>query len=298
MTTGRQSGRVGGATPLWLGAHMSIAGGMPKAVERAGRVGATALQVFVKNATQWRGRELTPEEVGEFRRRLEELGIGIQVAHASYLINLASADPEIRRKSGAALVDEWSRCAALDLDWLILHPGAHGGDGEATGLRRVAEGILAAADEAADRLVPLALEITAGQGTSLGYSFDQLRDLLASLDGRLPVGVCLDSCHLFAAGYDLSREEGRAAVAAEFEQKIGSARLAVWHLNDSKRSCGSRVDRHEHIGKGRIGLEAFAWIMRKPEWQGVAKIIETPKGDGHEADRENLALLRKLAAPR
>ncbi|GAB4238396.1 MAG: deoxyribonuclease IV [Acidobacteriota bacterium] len=293
-TAGEATDERGGSR-LLLGAHMSIAGGMPKAVERARDVGATALQIFVKNATQWRGRELTPEEVAEFRSRLRESAIRAQVAHSSYLINLASADPEIRRKSRAALVDEWSRCAVLGLDWLILHPGSHGGDGEQTGLQRVAEGILAAADETGGRLVPLALEITSGQGHSLGYSLNQLRDLVAALDGRLSVGVCLDSCHLYAAGYDLGSDEGRDALAAEFAEKIGWERLAVWHVNDSKRSCGSRVDRHEHIGRGQIGVEAFRWIMRKPEWWGVPKIIETPKGDDGTADRDNLALLRELA---
>jgi len=278
-----------------LGAHMSIAGGLPQAVRRAQDVGATALQLFVKNPTQWRGRSFDDAEVEAFRRGVLDASLRTCVAHGSYLLNLASPAAEVRRKSVDGLADEWKRAGVLGLDWLVLHPGSHGGEGERVGLERVAEGILAAVERSEGAVAPLALESTAGQGNTLGYCFEHLRDLLGRLDGNVPVGVCLDTCHLFAAGYDLRDDEARDRVFAHFEALIGSDRLAVWHLNDNKQNLGSHVDRHEHIGRGRIGLAAFRDIMRNPAWTSVAKIIETPKGDGIAWDRRNLDLLRRLA---
>ncbi|MGN6561950.1 MAG: deoxyribonuclease IV [Thermomicrobiales bacterium] len=283
---------------LRLGAHMSISGGLDKAVGRGVAVGCTALQVFTKNANQWRAKPLGEDEIGRFTEALAASPIGADavVAHDSYLINLGSPDEAKWEQSVAAFTDELCRCDQLGIPYLVTHPGAHMGTGEDVGLARVAAG-LARALAASERTMVL-LETTAGQGTALGYQFAHLGRLLtltpAEFAGR--VGVCLDTCHIFVAGYDLTTPEGYAATWAEFDREIGRDRLKVLHLNDAKKPLGSRVDRHEHLGKGHIGEAGFRQIMNDPALHDRLLLLETPKGDDCAEDRENMAFLRGLIA--
>ncbi len=277
-----------------LGAHMSIEGGTPLALERARRVGATALQIFVKNNNRWVGKTITDEEAREFRESGQISRLRSMVAHNSYLINLASPDPVLWRRSIEAMLDELDRCRRLGLSHLVTHPGAHVGEGEEWGVRRVAAALDQVRESSPDNSVHVALEVTAGQGTNLGYRFSHLRDIIG--DCRYPewVDVCLDTCHVFAAGYDFRDRQGYDAMMGEFDAMMGLDKLRVIHVNDSKRELGSRVDRHDHIGKGRIGLAGFGWIMRDPRLSHIPKILETPKGKDLKEDRRNLRILRKL----
>jgi deoxyribonuclease-4 len=278
---------------LLIGAHMSIAGGLHLAIARGVETGCVAIQVFTKNASQWRGKTISPAEAGAFRQAWQESSIGPVIAHDSYLINLAAPDEAMWRKSIAAFVDEMERCAALGIPELVMHPGAHLGAGEEAGLLRLASAfreIFAAAPAG----VTVLLENTAGQGTCLGYRFEHLAAIIEQVpEGRF--GVCLDTCHAYAAGYDLATAAGYAAVFAEFDRVIGLERLRAFHVNDCKKGLGCRVDRHEHIGQGSIGEAGFAALMQDPRFAGIPKILETPKGDDGELDRMNLALLRRLA---
>lgn len=285
-------------TDLLLGAHMSIGGGLDKAVERGVAVDATALQLFTKNASQWRAKPLEDEAIARFRAALAASPIAPDavVAHDSYLINLASPDPAKWRQSVEAFTDELRRCAQLGIPALVTHPGAHMGAGEDAGLARVAEGLVIALRET-ERTAVL-LETTAGQGTSLGYRFAHLARLLgavpAPLDARL--GVCFDTCHAFVAGYEINTLEGYAATWEEFAREIGLDRLKVLHLNDAKKPLGSRVDRHEHLGQGRIGATGFRLLIDDPRLAGRPLLLETPKGDDCAEDRANMAFLRGLRA--
>lgn len=278
---------------LLIGAHISIAGGIHLAIPRGEEVGCRALQIFTKNASQWRGRAISEEEARAFRQAWEQSPIGPVIAHDSYLINLASPDEELRRRSIAAFLDEMARCALLGVPDLVMHPGAHLGAGTAAGLDRLAEAFRTIFAEAPPAVTVL-LENTAGQGTCLGWRFEHLADIMARVpNGRF--GICFDTCHAFAAGYDLSSAEGYAAVLEEFDRLVGLERLRAFHVNDSKKELGSRVDRHEHVGQGAIGPAGFAALMRDPRFLGVPKILETPKGQEGEFDRMNLAALQKLA---
>jgi deoxyribonuclease-4 len=277
-----------------LGAHMSIAGGVSRSVGRATDVGCQVLQIFVKNASQWKGKELSEEEVDAFQRQYRDSGLESVVGHDSYLINLASPDPDLWERSIAAFVDEMERSDRLGLDYLVTHPGAHMGEGEPKGVDRV----VAAFEEIFDRLgetpVKVAVETTAGQGTTLGHRFEHLRDILAGCSQPERMAVCLDTCHVFAAGYELRSSEGCEATFDEFDRVIGLDQLRVLHVNDSKREFGSRVDRHDHIGDGQIGLDGFSWIMNNSAFSSIPKILETPKGKDGEYDQRNLATLRSL----
>jgi deoxyribonuclease-4 len=281
---------------LRLGAHMSISGGLDKAVGRGVAVGCTALQVFTKNASQWRAKPLSEDEIGRFTEALaaSPIGAGAVVAHDSYLINLGSPDEVKWEQSVAAFTDELRRCDLLGIPYLVTHPGAHMGTGEDAGLARVAAG-LACALAGSERTMVL-LETTAGQGTTLGHQFAHLGRLLALTPAEFAgrVGVCLDTCHVFVAGYDLTTPEGYAATWAEFDREIGRDRLKVLHLNDAKKPLGSRVDRHEHLGKGHIGEAGFRQIMNDPALHDRLMLLETPKGDDCAEDRENMAFLRGL----
>ncbi len=278
----------------WLGAHMSIAGGIPLSVGRARRVRANVLQIFVKNNNRWQGREFSDEEADDFRRACRRARLRRVVAHSSYLINLASPDPALWRRSIEATVDELDRCRRLGVSHLVVHPGAHVGSGEGPGVKRVAAALDRVFERRRQCPVKLALETTAGQGTSLGYRFSQLRDILAACETPERVAFCLDTCHAFAAGYDLRSPAGYRRMLREFERSVGLERLQVLHLNDSKRELGSRVDRHEHIGEGLIGRQAFASILADRRLARVPKILETPKGKDLKEDRRNLNLLRRL----
>ena len=282
---------------------MSIAGGLPRAVDRAEASRCEALQIFTKSAGQWRARELPPAEIARFRERVEETGIRPVVAHNSYLINIAAAAPALRAQSIAALGEELDRAESLGLDGLVMHPGSYTTGTEKDGLRLIAEALsllLAARPRARTRVL---LEHTAGQGTNLGHRFEHLATILERVGGSPRVGICLDTCHLLTAGYDLCTEEGYADTFRELDRTVGLDRIKVFHLNDSKKPCGSRVDRHEHIGKGCLGLEPFRRLLNDPRFSTLPMLLETPKLETRESkrrsdvdpwDARNLRTLRKL----
>ena len=279
-----------------IGAHMSIAGGMAKAVERALRVRARALQVFTRSTQQWKTKRLTRPEIAAFREAWRKSGLTSLVAHDCYLINLASPNPALRRRSIEALAEELRRCEALGIPYLVSHPGAHMGRGLVEGCARVADSLDRARALAPAPSVIVLLETVAGQGTTIGRSFEELawiRERVARPDLTL---VCLDTCHVHAAGYDIVSEAGYERMIQELDQVLGLESLRAIHCNDSKTERGSFVDRHEHIGRGRIGAEPFARLLRDPRLRAIPKIIELPKGkDGVVMDRRNLKLLRRLA---
>jgi len=288
---------------LRIGAQMSIAGGVSKAVERALAHGCEALQIFTKNANQWRGKPLDPAEVRLFRERLEQTNITPVVSHASYLINLATTFPALREQSIAAFVDELDRAEALGLLGVVIHPGTctAGPDDEA--LRLIADAIREAFTARPRGKTMVLLEHTAGQGRTLGHRFEHLAAIIRHLRGSKRVGVCLDTCHLVASGYDITTETGYRDTFEHFERSVGLERLKAFHGNDSKRPCGSRVDRHEHIGQGCIGLEPFRMLLRDARFEGLPILIETEKTHGAERkgmivadplDVRNLETLRRL----
>ena len=289
-----------------LGAHLSIAGGLPRAVDRAEASGCAALQIFTKSAGQWRARELPAEEIALFKRRVRQTGIRPVVAHNSYLINLAAAEPALRERSVQSLCDELDRAEALGLDGLVMHPGSFTSGTEAAGLRMIAEGLAQIFEARPDAKTRILLEHTAGQGTNLGHRFEHLAEIIERLNGSRRVGVCLDTCHLIAAGYDICSEQGYEATFREFGRIVGFSRLKVFHFNDSKKPCGSRVDRHEHIGKGCLGLAPFRRILNDPRFARLPMLLETPKVDTPQTrrasdvdplDKMNLDVLRRLIQP-
>ena len=288
-----------------LGAHMSIAGGLPRAVDRARASRCQSLQIFTKSAGQWRARALPGDEVALFRRRVEETGIHPVVAHNSYLINVAAAVPALREQSIAALRDELDRAELLGLDGLVMHPGSYTTGTEEEGLRLIGDAIAGILRDRPNGRTMILLEHTAGQGTNLGHRFEHLAAILERVDGSPRVGVCLDTCHLLTAGYDLCAPAGYDATFRDLDRIVGLDRVRVFHLNDSKKPCGSRVDRHEHIGKGCLGLEPFRMLLNDPRFAGHAMLLETPKlesaaskrrSDVDPWDARNLRTLRKLIA--
>lgn len=280
--------------PDWFGAHMSVAGGLFRAVERAVKVGCGVLQIFVKNPNQWVGRRPDEEEVERFRAAVLEAGLNSAVAHDSYLINLASPDDELWRKSLSALREELELSAKLGLEYLVVHPGAHLGSGESAGIQRIAEAIRQLFAETRGGRTRLALETTAGQGSNIGHRFEHLRDIMERIVEPERLAVCVDTCHVFAAGYDFRTRESYKQMVSDFDRVIGLGNLALFHLNDSRRELGSRVDRHAHIGKGEIGRTGFRWIVQDERFRRIPKILETPKGAKGDWDRRNLRLLRRL----
>ena len=285
-----------------FGAHMSVAGGLPRAVERAVAHRCDALQIFAKNASQWRGRVIPPPEIREFRAKVRAARIGPVVSHASYLINLATTMPALRQQSLEAMGDELDRAEALGLFGVVLHPGCYTAGNEADGLELIAEGLLELLRARRRGHTMVLLEHTAGQGTALGATFEQLASIIAKMNGHRRVGVCLDTCHLLASGYDLCSPEGYASTFTQFGQLVGFDRLKVFHMNDSKKPLGSRVDRHEHIGQGCLGLEPFRRIVNDRRFRGLPMLLETPKEEGRSAsrieidrlDERNLETLRGL----
>ena len=277
-----------------LGAHVSIAGGIHNAVDRGVNSGCSVIQLFTQNANQWKGKAITDEDAALFKEKFTASGLADVVSHDIYLINLAAAPGDNQDNSIMAFKQEMERCARLGIGKIVMHPGAHNGDGEEVGIRRVCE-----AFDLLFSLVPqftgkVLLENTAGQGTYLGYKFAHLKAIIegSSFPGRF--GVCLDTCHAFAAGYQIAEKDGYQRTFDEFESEIGLSSLMAFHLNDSKKGLGCRVDRHEHIGAGALGLEPFRFIMNDPHFSLVPKFIETPKGDDYEMDAENLKILRSL----
>jgi deoxyribonuclease IV len=287
--------------PLF-GAHMSIAGGLPLAVARAEAHGCRALQIFSKSSSQWRARPLPKEEVREFRARVARAGLEVAVAHASYLINLGTSEPALRGRSIEAFGIEMDRAEALGLLGIVLHPGCFTAGSADQGLRLVGEAVRQVLGTRRQGQTLILLEHTAGQGTSLGWRFEELARILEHADGHARVGICLDTCHLFAAGYDLRSEAGYRATFNAFGKAIGFDRLKVFHVNDSKKPLGSRRDRHEHIGKGCLGAEAFARLVNDRRFRRLPMLLETPKTEGRPAksiavdplDEMNLKTLRGL----
>lgn len=278
----------------YLGAHMSISGGLHKAIERAVAAGCGALQIFTRSSNQWKGKPVSDRDAELFRRSFADSGLHEIISHDIYLINLAAAPGDTRDKSLAAFADEMATCAQLGINKIVMHPGSHTTDSPETGLKRV----IAAFDQLFEEVPQyeglVLLETTAGQGTNLGRSFEELQYII---DGsRYPerFGICFDTCHTFAAGYNTATPDGYADVMAQFDRLLGLQRLCCFHFNDSKKGLGSRVDRHEHIGKGALGLEPFRYIMNDPRFTQIPKILETPKGDHDEMDLLNLQLLRGL----
>jgi deoxyribonuclease-4 len=276
---------------------MSIRGGVNMAIERARSIRCTAMQIFVKNNMQWFARPLTREEIRAFLNHVERGELLSVFGHANYLINLAATNPLFHTNSIQALAEELVRADQLELPFLVLHPGAHLGAGEQAGLEKIVDSV----DEVFRKIpkvrTKIALEITAGQGSCIGYRFEHLAHIIANVREPERLRVCLDTAHLFAAGYEIGSEPGVRKIFREFDRVIGRSRLVAIHVNDSKTRRGSRVDRHEHIGKGRIGLDAFRFIMRSPRFRKIPKVLETPKGKDLAEDVINLKTLRRLAQP-
>src|SRR5260370_32650261 len=277
-----------------LGAHMSISGGVHTAIERGCSIKCTAIQMFVKNNMQWFARPLTREEIRGFleqRQRRELLSI---FAHANYLINLAATNPQFLANSIRALSEELIRADQLELPFLVLHPGAHLGAGEEAGLEKIVESINRVFRKIPKVKTRIALETTAGQGSCLGHRFEQIAYIIANVREPERLCVCLDTADIFGAGYDIGSEAGSKKTFRQFDRVIGLNRLAAIHVNDSKTARGSRVDRHQHIGKGQVGLDAFRFIMRDRRLRKIPKVLETPKGKELREDVVNLRTLRRL----
>lgn len=279
---------------LLLGAHMSIGGGPSRAIDRALSVGASAMQIFVKNNMQWFANPWLEAELREFTRHPRRKELKSVFGHSGYMINLGATNPDFHAKSLRALSEELVRADQLGLPFLVLHPGAHMGEGVEAGLEKIAaslDAVLAALPAVKTRV---ALETTAGQGTSLGHTFEQLAHIFERSKSRRRLCVCVDTAHLFAAGYDISTARGARDTFRKFDAILGLERLAAIHCNDSKTGLDSRVDRHEHIGKGKIGLEAFRYIMTERRFEKIPKVLETPKEKDLAEDLVNMATLRAL----
>ena len=277
-----------------LGAHMSIAGGVGNALLDGKKVDCDAIQIFTKSSRQWASKPYTKEEIEQFRTNQKETGITTVIAHDSYLLNLGSPDDGLRKRSVAAFIDELERCETLGVTNLIAHPGAHVGAGEAAGIKTIAKSLDEVHTACPGYKARVTLEITAGQGSNLGYRFEQIGNIMDATKECDRLRVCFDTEHAFAAGYDIRSKDGYERTFTEFDEIIGIGRLAAFHLNDSKKEFHSRVDRHEHIGKGFIGVEAFRFLMNDKRFWGLPMCLETPKGPELKEDRENLTLLRSL----
>jgi len=281
-----------------IGAHMSIGGGVHQALLRGKEVGCTTVQIFTKNARSWRAKPLTSKDIEAFQRAQEETGIAPVVAHNTYLINLASPKEDLYSKSIEAMGVELERAEALGLPYLVMHPGAHMGSGEEEGLYRISRAINLLHQRYPDYKVMILLETTAGEQTHLGGRFEHFARIIEMVEEDKRIGVCFDTCHVFAAGYDLASPSGYERTFEEFDRVIGLERLKVIHVNDSKAPLGSHVDRHEHIGKGQLGLEAFGRLLQDERFATLPFILETPKGqtpEGEDWDLVNIRTLRELA---
>jgi deoxyribonuclease IV len=278
---------------LLLGAHMSIEGGIYKAFDRGALAGCRTLQIFLKNSNRWVAKALCEDDRILYAAAQKKTGISPVVAHVSYLVNLASPAKLLWGKSLKAFIEEMERANYLSVPCVVLHPGSHMGVGEKEGIRRVADALSRALAEVAPP-VRILLENTAGQGSSLGHRFEQLAAILDHVRDAERIGVCLDTCHLFAAGYDIRNQESYIKTMDAADRLIGISRIGVFHINDCKRELGSRVDRHEHIGRGLIGLEGFRALLNDSRFSRIPKILETPKGKDLKEDKINLATLRRL----
>jgi deoxyribonuclease-4 len=273
---------------------MSIAGGVENALLRGQSIDCEAIAMFTKNNNQWKAKKLTQEDTDRFNAALIETGIQPIVAHSSYLINLGSPDNVLWNKSTASMEDELARCELLGIPYLVVHPGSHKGKGVEYGLKRVAEAMDKIHAKHPNWRVMTLIEHTAGQGNHLCHLFEEIARVRELIAQKKRVGVCLDSCHLLAAGYDLRKPETYADVFKNFSDLVGIEQVKAWHLNDSKTPLGSRVDRHDHIGKGKVGRTGFRNIMNDPRWKNLPGLLETPKGEDMKEDKVNLRALRRL----
>lgn len=283
---------------LNIGSHVSIAGGVDNAPMRGAEVGCEVIQIFVKSNRQWNAKPLKDDEIARFNENRKKTGIETVHAHNCYLINTGSADRELREKSERCFALELERCEALGVPWLISHPGSHTGSGEENGLRLIVESIKKLLKSAKGMKVGILVETTAGQGTNLGYHFEHLAQILNEVGEPERMGACFDTCHTFAAGYDIRTRSGCGEVFEEFDDVIGLDRLKAFHFNDTPGKLGEKKDRHAHIGEGSLGAEPFRFILKDKRFREIPKFLETPKGktnDGRDCDEMNLARLRELA---
>lgn len=275
-----------------IGAHVSIAGGFDKSIESGERIQANCIQIFTKSNRQWRAKPIDKEAAELFKDKLKKSNIQAVVAHASYLINLGSKNPETVQKSKEALTVELDRCDQLGIPFLVLHPGTQGCSSEQETLQKIAQHINESISQT--QSCTLLIETMAGQGTTVGSTFEQIAEIIKHVKQKNRIGVCLDTCHIFAAGYKFENKEEYEKLWSDFDEIIGMQYLKTIHMNDSKKECGSRVDRHEHIGQGKIGEKVFGFIMKDKRLESVPKILETPKDNGDEDDVRNITLLRNL----
>jgi deoxyribonuclease-4 len=274
-----------------IGAHISTKGGLHNVFDRAAAINASAIALFAKNSNQWKGKTMTDEDVQTFAslRNIEPI-----VSHASYLINLATTNPEFHAKSIAAMIDELDRAERLGIHGVVLHPGAHLEAGVDPGLDQIARSLDQVHAAIPDHRAVTFLETAAGQGSCVGCTFEELGRIIDAVDEKQRVGICIDTCHIFAAGYEIRTRDGYEQMVEEVERYVGVENVGVFHLNDSKKGLGSRVDRHQHIGEGEIGLEAFRFLLNDERFAKIPKLLETPKTIETESDRRNIAALRSL----
>jgi len=275
-----------------LGGHISVTGGIRNAPERARAATCDCMQIFSKNQMQWQSKPLDLDDAEQYKANMGAHGVKETVIHDSYLINLSSSDKALMKKSREAFLEEAVRAKHLGVRNLIFHPGAHVGSGEQTGLKRIAESLNWVRKEAGSGDVCFVLEITAGQGTVLGHSFEQLAKVIDMLDDQKNAGVCFDTCHAYAAGYDIKTRKGYETTFEAFDDVLGADRMRAMHLNDSKGKQGSHLDRHEQIGEGFLGLECFAHFMNDDRWDGIPMVLETPEGETRY--KQELKALRSL----
>jgi deoxyribonuclease IV len=285
--------KASSSRPL-LGAHMSIAGGVSESIGRGTSIGCDCIQIFTKSSRTWKNKPYSEEEIAAFKRNLRESGIGCVIAHDSYLVNLGAPDEALRKKSIAGFIDELERCEQLGVPWLVTHPGSHVGSGEDVGIATIAASIDEAHKACPGYNVKVALEITAGQGSNLGCSFQQMGRIFNSVKENDRLRLCFDTEHAFAAGYDISSEEGYQRTFAELDEHIGIKRVVAFHLNDSLKPLNSRVDRHEHIGKGHLGTKTFERLLHDARFFGIPMCLETEPGPEMKDIADDLVTLRGL----
>jgi deoxyribonuclease-4 len=279
---------------ILIGAHCSTEGGLHTCFERAEIIDATAIQIFTQNARQWHSSKIQPKIIEMYKMNMLKSKVKTVISHDSYLINLCAKDEAIQKKSEHAFKGEIIRCHDLGIKLLVFHPGSHLGQGEELGLDKVADALNRLHEATKECDVISVLETTAGQGTNLGYKFEHLKHIIDLIDNKERIGVCMDTCHIFAAGYDIRDKKSYKQTMSAFDEIIGFDYLRAVHLNDCKKECGSRVDRHEHIGKGNIGLDAFSFLMNDKRFGKIPKVLETEKSDDLHEDIENLTILKGL----
>ncbi len=278
-----------------IGAHMSIAGGVFNAIAFGVEMDCATIQLFTKSNNQWKAKILTDEEVEQYFKDREKAAINPVVAHTSYLINIASPKEDIYKKSVESLIEEIERCDLLGIDDLVMHPGSYLDTTEEIGIKKIIDTLNDIFEKTHQLKARIALETTAGQGTNLGYKFEQLAEMIDGIENKERISVCMDTCHIFAAGYDIRDKKSYEKTIKQFDNIIGLSYLRAMHLNDSKMEFGKKRDRHEHLGEGYIGADAFKFIMQDERLNNIPKLLETPKErDGINMDKVNLALLRKF----